>query len=198
MPRWRPPRRLPPTAQPTFPLIPNSRSWNFSRIQIPRRVRKVCRVRRAPIRHPASLMPRTCRPVRLPPHRQPRHQQIRRHRSIRNSRFPTFFPRNKCRGDNCTTIRSSQRCLTGIKINDESASQAGRNSRDCKSATGVTTRTRWAFIHGSEDEMAKGQMRSNREKKKPKAEKNKKKAAPMVSSFSSQLAGKPSGGKKFS
>jgi hypothetical protein len=46
--------------------------------------------------------------------------------------------------------------------------------------------------------MAKGQMRSNREKKKPKAEKNLKKAAPVVSSFSSaRPAGKPSGGKKF-
>jgi len=31
--------------------------------------------------------------------------------------------------------------------------------------------------------MAKGQMRSNREKKKPKADKNKKKAAPVASRF---------------
>ncbi len=47
--------------------------------------------------------------------------------------------------------------------------------------------------------MAKGQMRSNREKKKPKAEKNKTKAAPVVSSFSSaRPAGKAAGGKKFS
>ena len=31
--------------------------------------------------------------------------------------------------------------------------------------------------------MAKGQLRSNREKKKPKAEKNKKKSAPVPSAF---------------
>jgi len=31
--------------------------------------------------------------------------------------------------------------------------------------------------------MAKGQLRSNREKKKPKADKNKKKAAPIASPF---------------
>ena len=35
----------------------------------------------------------------------------------------------------------------------------------------------------SVDEMAKGQLRSNREKKKPKADKNKKKAAPVASPF---------------
>ncbi|HEY2526371.1 MAG TPA: hypothetical protein VGJ20_00230 [Xanthobacteraceae bacterium] len=46
--------------------------------------------------------------------------------------------------------------------------------------------------------MAKGQMRSNREKKKPKADKNKnKKKAPAVSPFmSAPLIGKGPGGKK--
>jgi hypothetical protein len=44
--------------------------------------------------------------------------------------------------------------------------------------------------------MAKGQMRSNREKKKPKADKNKKKGAPAASSFTSSPKG--SDGKKFS
>jgi hypothetical protein len=50
--------------------------------------------------------------------------------------------------------------------------------------------------------MAKGQMRSNREKKKPKADKNKKKGAPAVSPFSPvRLTGNTNqggGGKKFS
>lgn len=48
--------------------------------------------------------------------------------------------------------------------------------------------------------MAKGQMRSNREKKKPKADKNKKKEAPPPSPFASKFSGNPvpSGGKKFS
>lgn len=47
--------------------------------------------------------------------------------------------------------------------------------------------------------MAKGQMRSNREKKKPKADKNKKKAAPAASPFTSARPdGKNNGGKKFS
>jgi hypothetical protein len=53
----------------------------------------------------------------------------------------------------------------------------------------------------SEDDVAKGQMRSNREKKKPKADKNKKKAAgPAPSPFASKFGGNPgqSGGKKFS
>jgi len=50
--------------------------------------------------------------------------------------------------------------------------------------------------------MAKGQMRSNREKKKPKAEKNKKKkGGPAVSPFSPvRLTGNPNqgdGNKKF-
>ena len=46
--------------------------------------------------------------------------------------------------------------------------------------------------------MAKGQMRSNREKKKPKADKNKKKA-PAVSPFMSvPLIGKGPAGKKSS
>ena len=48
--------------------------------------------------------------------------------------------------------------------------------------------------------MAKGQMRSNREKKKPKADKNnKKKAAPAASPFTLvRMTGKDSNGKKFS
>ncbi len=49
--------------------------------------------------------------------------------------------------------------------------------------------------------MAKGQMRSNREKKKPKADKNKKKGAPAPSPFSPvRLTGNTNqgGGKKFS
>lgn len=47
--------------------------------------------------------------------------------------------------------------------------------------------------------MAKGQLRSNREKKKPKADKNKKKATPATSPFVlSPLIGKNSHGKKFS
>jgi hypothetical protein len=48
--------------------------------------------------------------------------------------------------------------------------------------------------------MAKGQSRSNREKKKPKADKNKKKkGAPPVSSFAPALMdGKVPGGRKFS
>jgi len=51
-----------------------------------------------------------------------------------------------------------------------------------------------------EDTMAKGQMRSNREKKKPKADKNKKKGGPAVSPFSPvRLTGNPNqSGKKFS
>jgi hypothetical protein len=48
--------------------------------------------------------------------------------------------------------------------------------------------------------MAKGQMRSNREKKKPKADKNKLKDAPAVSPFAAaKFPGKPAqggGGKK--
>ncbi|MGA2815104.1 MAG: hypothetical protein ABSE67_02185 [Xanthobacteraceae bacterium] len=47
--------------------------------------------------------------------------------------------------------------------------------------------------------MAKGQMRSNREKKKPKADKNKKKDAPAVSPFTPvRMTGKDASGKKFS
>jgi hypothetical protein len=49
--------------------------------------------------------------------------------------------------------------------------------------------------------VAKGQLRSNREKKKPKADRNKKKAAsPATSSFASRFTGNPgeSGGKKHS
>jgi hypothetical protein len=53
-----------------------------------------------------------------------------------------------------------------------------------------------ADTHDSEDEMAKGQQRSNREKKKPKADKNKKKGVPAASPFSTALIGKGSSGKK--
>ena len=46
--------------------------------------------------------------------------------------------------------------------------------------------------------MAKGQQRSNREKKKPKADKNKKKGAPAASPFASApMAGKSAPGRKF-
>jgi hypothetical protein len=47
--------------------------------------------------------------------------------------------------------------------------------------------------------MAKGQLRSNREKKKPRAEKNKKKkGAPTVSPFASTLlTGKAGASRKF-
>jgi len=59
---------------------------------------------------------------------------------------------------------------------------------------------RQAFTHcRSEDKMAKGQLRSNREKKKPKADKNKKKSMPATSPFiSTPLIGKGSGGKRSS
>ncbi len=47
--------------------------------------------------------------------------------------------------------------------------------------------------------MAKGQVRSNREKKKPKADKNKKKNAAAASPpMSARLAGKGAGARKFS
>jgi len=47
--------------------------------------------------------------------------------------------------------------------------------------------------------MAKGQMRSNREKKKPKADKNKKKSAPPTSPFMpTTVIGKGYGAKKSS
>ena len=48
--------------------------------------------------------------------------------------------------------------------------------------------------------MAKGQLRSNREKKKPKADKNKKKkGGPPVSPFAmASMNGKALGGRKFS
>jgi len=53
--------------------------------------------------------------------------------------------------------------------------------------------------HQSEDEIAKGRLRSNREKKKPKADKNKKKSTPAASPFvSSPLIGNGSHGNKFS
>jgi len=45
--------------------------------------------------------------------------------------------------------------------------------------------------------MAKGQLRSNREKKKPKAEKNKKKAAPVPSTFGVRMIGKDASRRKF-
>jgi hypothetical protein len=46
--------------------------------------------------------------------------------------------------------------------------------------------------------MAKGQMRSNREKKKPKADKNKKKATSAASPFAPRPVGKAGDTKKFS
>ena len=47
--------------------------------------------------------------------------------------------------------------------------------------------------------MAKGQLRSNREKKKPKAEKNKKKSTPVPSSLERvRIIGKDVSDKKFS
>ena len=47
--------------------------------------------------------------------------------------------------------------------------------------------------------MAKGQQRSNREKKKPKADKNKKKHAPAASPFASApMTGKGAPGRKSS
>ena len=50
-----------------------------------------------------------------------------------------------------------------------------------------------------EDKVAKGQLRSNREKKKPKAEKNKKKSGPVPSVFERvRMIGKDASGKKFS
>jgi hypothetical protein len=50
-----------------------------------------------------------------------------------------------------------------------------------------------------EDKVAKGQLRSNREKKKPKAEKNKKKSAPVPLAFERvRMIGKEASGKKFS
>ena len=45
----------------------------------------------------------------------------------------------------------------------------------------------YADTHDSGDEMAKGQLRSNREKKKPKADKNKRKGMPAASPFRSTL-----------
>jgi len=51
----------------------------------------------------------------------------------------------------------------------------------------------------SEDDVAKGQLRSNREKKKPKAEKNKKKGTSVPSVFERvRMIGKDASGKKFS
>jgi hypothetical protein len=50
-----------------------------------------------------------------------------------------------------------------------------------------------------EDKVAKGQLRSNREKKKPKADKNKKKSAPVPFAFERvRMIGKEASGKKFS
>ena len=50
-----------------------------------------------------------------------------------------------------------------------------------------------------EDKVAKGQLRSNREKKKPKVEKNKKKSAPVPLAFERvRMIGKEASGKKFS
>jgi hypothetical protein len=50
-----------------------------------------------------------------------------------------------------------------------------------------------------EGTVAKGQLRSNREKKKPKAEKNNKKSAPVTSVFERvRMIGKDTSDKKFS
>jgi hypothetical protein len=67
----------------------------------------------------------------------------------------------------------------------------------------AAVQSRQMFTHNrSEDKVAKGQLRSNREKKKPKADKNKKKSAPEASPFSSaRLTGnmvQGGVGKKFS
>ena len=43
----------------------------------------------------------------------------------------------------------------------------------------------YANTQDAEDEMAKGQLRSNREKKKPKVDKNKRKGVPAASPFRS-------------
>jgi hypothetical protein len=64
----------------------------------------------------------------------------------------------------------------------------------------VVKSTHGVFPHSErEDKMAKGQLRSNREKKKPKAEKNKKKkGAPADSPFASTLlTGKAGASRKF-
>jgi hypothetical protein len=66
--------------------------------------------------------------------------------------------------------------------------------RNTRIASGYCGKKTW------EDDVAKGQLRSNREKKKPKADKNKIKAAPPASPFASaRFPGKPAqgyGGKK--
>jgi hypothetical protein len=50
-----------------------------------------------------------------------------------------------------------------------------------------------------EYKVAKGQLRSNREMKKPKSEKNKKKSAPIPFAFERvRMIGKEASGKKFS
>jgi len=49
-----------------------------------------------------------------------------------------------------------------------------------------------------EDKVAKGQLRSGREKKKPKAEKNKKKKNVPAASPFTLVSGKDASGKKFS
>jgi hypothetical protein len=54
-------------------------------------------------------------------------------------------------------------------------------------------------LQAKEDKVAKGQLRSNREKKKPKADKNKKKSAPVPLAFERVgMIGKEASGKKFS
>jgi hypothetical protein len=56
-----------------------------------------------------------------------------------------------------------------------------------------------AFTQAREDKVAKGQLRSNREKKKPKAEKSKKKGAPVPSPLERvRMIGKDVSDKKFS
>ena len=68
-------------------------------------------------------------------------------------------------------------------------------------SSGFATKTsvRHEACNRSEDPVAKGQMRSNREKKKPKAEKNKKKSASVPLVFERvRMIGKNPSDKKFS
>jgi hypothetical protein len=77
-------------------------------------------------------------------------------------------------------LQAVRRTVSGIAIHEIASGYCGKKT--------------W------EDDVAKGQLRSNREKKKPKADKNKIKAAPPASPFASaRFPGKPAqgyGGKK--
>jgi hypothetical protein len=65
-----------------------------------------------------------------------------------------------------------------------------RNARRCGI---ITAASHIATVQHKEDVMAKGQMRSNKEKKKPKADKNKKqKGGATPSPFAGQSQGTPS------